>query len=215
MTMTGPQKKFSPGDGVSPGSRHPDLRPRPFQPPSPCVGQGGSGPVPAGRTGRNVIRTHRPGPDGWGSGRGSGRGERLVGRTVAEHPARTPVQTLLHRADIRVTHPAEVRPLREMFAHRPVRVSVQAPLPGMAGTREEEVGRWRAGQGLVAGELPAVVRRERVHREDRVFPLPRMVASTPLHGLDSTSCALPLVVLCGRCRGFQGDRFWMMYDCKP
>ncbi len=88
--------------------------------------------------------------------------EHLGGRPVAQRPARSRVQVVLHRFQVIVAVRPQVRPLRHVLPHQPVGVPVQAALPRVLGGGEEQPGLKRFGDPGVAGELPAVVRRDRV-----------------------------------------------------
>ncbi len=130
------RRNASAGAGrVRPGAARPEpgrTRPRnPFHPlPAPR-----SAPVGGGRTasGRAVLVQH------------------LGGGPVAEHPARSRVQAVLHPFHIRVADRPEVRPLRQVLPDQPIGVPVQAPLPGVVGGREVEGGRTGIPAGILAG----------------------------------------------------------------
>ncbi len=118
---------------------------------------------------------HRPGGRAWwpafspptdgtvGSGR-PGPPQRLRRCEVAEGPARTRVQDVLHLPDLPVRHRTEVRALRQILAQQPVRVFVQPPLPGVVRAGEEKGRFQRLRHRRVTGELLAVVGGDRVHR---------------------------------------------------
>ena len=70
--------------------------------------------------------------------------------------------TVHDAADLRVCEGVEIGALGQVLTDEPVGVLVESALPGMAGVGEVALGVESLGDGLMAGELLAVVIGERV-----------------------------------------------------
>ncbi len=81
--------------------------------------------------------------------------QHLGGRPVAQRPARTRVQAVLHLSHLRVADRAEVRPLRQVLPDQPVGVLVQATLPRVVGVgRKKEAPSASATPAWPANSFP-------------------------------------------------------------
>src|SRR5829696_10073250 len=88
-------------------------------------------------------------------------GEHLVGRAVAEPLARAAVEQRLDPGDALPCDAREVSPLREELSQQAVRVLVRAALPRPARGGEVDRQAQRRRDLRVAGELLAIVQRQR------------------------------------------------------
>jgi len=73
-------------------------------------------------------------------------------------------------ADLRVCEGVEIGALGQVLTDEPVGVLVESALPGMVGVGEVALGVESLGEGLMVGELLAVVIGERVDKVGIVQP---------------------------------------------